>query len=180
MAEPKESRTSIGIAFIQALRSPCVLCFIVLELVVIIVMNWVLQLSVVISGSMEPTIMTGDLVVYDRLAYHFREVERGDIIVFDYDGGSVSKRVVAIAGDKVSFREGYLYLNDQLADEKYLPETERGLTYSDKTFVVPEDGVFVLGDNRYYSFDSRYFDYPFVFLKDISGCYLGTIPLPAF
>lgn len=135
--------------------------------------------TIVASGSMEPTLMTGDVVIYNRLAYVLNNVQRGDIILFHSDeyGMDMGKRIVGIAGDVIEFHDGYVFINGMLCDESAYLDSEIE-TNSGKSFEVPEGCVFVMGDNRENSKDSRFFENPYISEKSIIGKYLGTIPNP--
>lgn len=140
-----------------------------------VLLKGIIGLGKCVSGSMEPYIYTGDLHIYNRLAYIEEVPQRGDVIIFDWGTEIYMKRVVAIEGDTVYFKDGKLYLNGEKADESYLIE-ERG-TYSNKEFEVPAGCVFVLGDNRGVSSDSRRWDNPYVNVEDIKGKSFCVIPI---
>jgi len=108
---------------------------------------------------MAPTLEPGDRVLVDKLAYRFSsEPERGELVAFESpeDGGVSLKRVVGVAGDEVEVYDGVLLVNGEAPEEPYV---EHGLL--DSTFFgpqeVPADHVFVMGDNRSNSVDSRSF-----------------------
>lgn len=106
------------------------------------------------SVSMENTLHPGNAVLVNRLAYQLGLPERGDIVVFDPPFDSPEpyiKRVIALPGEEVSIRDGIVYINNQPLQEPYLRErpASRG------TWIVPEDAIFVMGDNRNNSSDSR-------------------------
>lgn len=145
---------------------------IVLIIITFILLQFVIGLHYIPSGSMEPTIMTGDVVISNRLYYKFYDVERGDIIFFNSepDGKKMllTKRVIGLPGDTVSFVEGNVYVNGERLDEsEYLPEGI--ITNCVATFQVPEDCYFVLGDNRESSNDSRFWAEPYVSIRAIKG-----------
>lgn len=111
------------------------------------------------SGSMIPTLEIGDRVLVNKFIYRFREPQRGDIIVFrsvDNPKEDLIKRVVGLPGDKVAVRNGRLILNGEPQKEPY---TNKKLP--DRSFfaqiTVPKGHVFVMGDNRGNSADSRVF-----------------------
>lgn len=134
--------------------------------------------TIVASGSMEPALMTGDVVIYNRLAYVFRDIQRGDIILFHSDeyNMDLGKRVIGIAGDHIEFHGGKVFTNGLQCDESaYLADGIE--TNSSRTFEVPEGCVFVMGDSREISIDSRYFKNPYIPIDAITGKYLGTIPI---
>jgi signal peptidase I len=108
--------------------------------------------------SMEPTLMEGDRILINRLTYHFRDPEAGDVVVFDSplnNEEDLVKRVVAVEGDQVAIHDGSLWVNGIAQDEPYL--LEQGFQGEEQETVVPADYVFVLGDNRNNSGDSRIF-----------------------
>lgn len=117
------------------------------------------------SGSMIPTLKVGhgtlqkDRVLINKLAYDFGEPRRGDIALFEnVEGGGddLIKRVIAVEGDTVEIRHGTLYVNGKRRAEPYLKRRPKDLrSFGPET--VPEDHIFVMGDNRALSYDSRYF-----------------------
>ena len=146
-----------------------VVLVIVVLAVVFILKNYVLINAVIPSGSMENTIMTGDRVFGNRLAYRFGEPERGDIVIFKYPDNEEElyiKRVIGLPGDKVEIRDGLVYLNDSAKplEEPYLKETPVG-DYG--PYQVPEDGYFMLGDNRNWSKDSRFWENTYVTREEV-------------
>jgi signal peptidase I len=111
------------------------------------------------SESMVPTLRIGDRVLVNKFIYRFAQPERGDIIVFEsVEGGGedLIKRVVGVPGDKISVRGGRLLVNGEPQREPYVYKKYPDRSSSAPT-TVPEDHVFVMGDNRANSRDSRYF-----------------------
>jgi signal peptidase I len=127
------------------------------------------------SPSMVDTLQPGDRVLVNRLAFHLRDVERDDIIVFRYPLDTdiaFIKRVVGLPGDVLEARDGRLWRNGEVVDEPWVHETGgrrdptepagviSGTTMSDpwalaSPYTVPEGNYFVMGDNRTDSDDSR-------------------------
>jgi signal peptidase I len=108
--------------------------------------------------SMLPTLEEGDRVLINRLSYHFRAPAVGDIIVFESPLDSdedLVKRIVALAGDTVAVSDGKLYVNGVAQEEPYLLEQDFEGALPET--VVPPGHVFVMGDNRNGSGDSRLF-----------------------
>ena len=131
---------------------------IVIAVVAALVLNcFIIINSVVPSGSMESTIMTGSRMFGFRLAYLFNGPEQGDIIIFKYpvdESQTFVKRVIGVPGDTVEIKGGVTYVNGEVLDEPYLNETPYELDFG--PYVVPEDSYFVMGDNRNHSNDARY------------------------
>jgi signal peptidase I len=111
------------------------------------------------SESMVPTLKVGDRVLVNKFIYRFTEPERGDIIVFESVEDSneeLIKRVVGVPGDEISVRKGKLLVNGERQKEPYVNKKFPDTSSADPTR-VPEGHVFVMGDNRANSRDSRYF-----------------------
>jgi signal peptidase I len=112
------------------------------------------------TESMVPTLEVGDRVLANKFVYRFTEPERRDIVVFDSveegDDQTLIKRVVGVAGDEIQVQGGVLYVNGEEQEEPYLNDADQSLGFYGPT-VVPEGHIFVMGDNRGNSADSRVF-----------------------
>lgn len=119
-----------------------------------VVRPFVVEPFLIPSESMTPTLNPGDRVLAAKFVYLLAEPARGDLAVFDEGGGAVIKRVVGLPGDVISVEDGVLVVKGEPVPEPYV---EYGLT--DSSFfgpeTIPEGHVFVLGDNRSNSRDSR-------------------------
>lgn len=128
--------------------------------IVIVLTHFVIINARVPSSSMERTIMTKDRLIGFRFSYWFGDPERGDIVLFKYpvnEDQTFIKRVIGLPGETVRITDGKIYIDDatQPLDENYLPE-EWVWENDGYTFHVPEDSYLVLGDNRNYSDDARF------------------------
>jgi signal peptidase I len=134
---------------------------IAIALVIVIAVMLVIKPTIVKESSMEPTLYENNYLLVNKQAYNFGKEERGDIVVFnsdlkDDDGNDklLIKRIVALSGDEITIADGELYVNGEKQQEYYIKE--QGETYGDVTKAkVPEGRVFVMGDNRRVSIDSR-------------------------
>lgn len=119
--------------------------------------------------SMEPTLVEGDRILINRVAYHLRDPRSGDVVVFDSpvdESEDLVKRIVAVAGDRVAIRDGDLYVNGVAQEELYLLSQDFRGELPELT--IPSGRVFVMGDNRDNSGDSRVFG-P-IDVDSIMGC----------
>lgn len=119
------------------------------------------------SGSMEPGLPAGSLVLGWRGAYRQAQPQCGDVILFEHPGltnGMLVKRVIALPGQCVEIRAGRVYLDGLPLDEPYLKEPPAGDL---APLTLPEGCYFVLGDNRAASKDSRFWEDPFVRREEI-------------
>jgi signal peptidase I len=141
---------------------------ILLSLVLFLAINAVSERIRVESISMQPTLFPGDYVIVNKLAYRFNQLpSRGDVIVFRYppnpDAIPYIKRIIGLPGDQIHIADGIVFVNGQPVIEPYLTvTTSRGGDWS-----VPSGQLFVMGDNRNNSSDSR--SWGFVPLENIIG-----------
>jgi signal peptidase I len=140
---------------------------IILTLVIFfVVQNFVAQPYQILGVSMEPTLENGQYVLVDKISPHFSDYKRGDVVVleppagYDENGSNVPfiKRVVGVGGDTVEVKDGAVYVNGAKLYEPYVYTGEETdpLT-SQSVWQVPPGYLFVMGDHRDESEDSRLF-----------------------
>ncbi len=140
---------------------------VIAALIALVIRMFVFEPYLVSGPSMEPTLFTADRLIVSKFSYRIGAPMRGDIVVFKYPRNpdkDFVKRVIALGGETIEVRLGRVYINGQPIEEDFMtrsavsnyPETE-----------VPTGSVFVLGDNRTNSEDSRFFG--FVPLQNIKG-----------
>lgn len=135
-----------------------------------IITRYIFILATVPTGSMEPTIHQGDRI-FISLIGKYREIKQNDLVVFKAppDIGQdilLVKRVIAVGNDSVKIDKGKVYVNDNPLQEDYVTYED---TLSMPPYIVPEGELFVLGDNRVSSFDSRYWRHKSIPLPSIKG-----------
>lgn len=145
--------------------------FIVLLAAVFLFFRFVIGFSFVKGDSMEPTLHNDDIVMYTRIHSQY---SRGDVVSVKIPSGEYYvKRIIAMEGDTVEIKDGNVYVNDELIDEPYVKgktlEEKGGVRYP---LTIEEGQIFIMGDNREGSMDSRSFGV--VGMRQIKGKVLGT------
>ena len=164
--------------------------FLIALALALIIQTFIVQSFYIPSSSMQPTLERDDCVVVPKFAYGIRvplfdsliiswsAPERGRVVVFHRDDdptteinegqGALVKRVIGIAGDEVSIQGHDVFVNGERIDEPYARWSSDTL-HQRISFTVPNSRVFLLGDNRDASYDSRFWNQPFVPLSKIVG-----------
>ena len=125
-----------------------VLPYIVILLVVILIRTYIITPVIVNGESMSPTLKNNELLLLKK---YDKKIERFDIVVFKYNDSRLIKRVIGLPGDKVEYKDGKLYINNEEMVDPFSNIT-KDFKYIG---VVSENSYFVLGDNRNDSVDSR-------------------------
>ena len=135
----------------------------------LLIITFVFETVRVDGYSMNPTLNNNDRLIVEKVTYYFRQPEPGDIVVIKYPANTEEKfikRVVAVQGNTVEIKNNTLYINGIAKKENYILED----TMSDFSKVtVPQGTIFVMGDNRNNSRDSRYPDVGFVSTSLVVG-----------
>lgn len=123
---------------------------------------FVAQPHKVSGNSMVPNFHNGDYILTDKLTYRFSGPKHGDIIVLKNprnESQDFIKRIIAIPGDSIKIDDGFVFINNQPIDEKYLPSNTytggENFLREGENIKIGSDQYFVLGDNRNHSSDSR-------------------------
>jgi signal peptidase I len=126
------------------------------------------------SGSMKPTLQPGDNLIVKKLWLSQEKVLRGDIVVFTRESDpevNILKRVVGLPGETIEVRDSTVFINSEPLPESYAhwDQVDDPVSYEFPAQKIPADSIFVLGDNRHHSKDSRFFDPPFIPLNRVKG-----------
>ena len=141
--------------------------------IAVTVRSLILQQFYISGPSMEATMFQDNRVLVNKLSYRLHDIHRGDVVVFDrvtVDGQVVQhddliKRVIALGGEKISIKDCKVFIDGKLLPEPYLNDYDLAQTVVEDRcrvpmmdeMIIPDDQLFVMGDNRPQSFDSRMF-----------------------
>lgn len=146
---------------------------IIVSVVIAIVITTFIRPTLVKGESMMPTLQPNNYLIINKVTYMFSGPVSGDIVVFatelhNLDGSNkdLIKRVIGTEGDTVEIKEGKVYINGELISEEYILGN---YTNGDVTLTIPEGKIFVMGDNRGNSLDSRSSEVGLVDVSDIKG-----------
>lgn len=130
----------------------------------IVIYLFIMQPNQVKGVSMVPTFHDGEYIFTSKVTYKFRDIQRGDVVVFKSPRNpdiEYIKRVIGLPGDTIRIGQGVVYVNNKPLEEPYISDTtnlwEGGYLKEDEQVTVPDGKVWVMGDNRPRSSDSREF-----------------------
>lgn len=131
-------------------------------LVALILSSFIVSHTKVPTGSMMDTITPGDHLIVNRIPYYYRDPQPGEIVVFEFEGEHLIKRVIAVPGDIINIIDNNVYINDMLLNEtRYIESQDSTYKFAGSPiafpYKLPEGYYFMMGDNRKKSKDSRYF-----------------------
>ena len=176
------------VSWIQVIVAAAVIAF--------VITTFIIANSRIPSASMENTIMTGDRVIGSRLTYHFKDPERGDVVIFVFGYGCKNcgaqyqensdgvcpacgrpdsrnstvyyvKRVIGLPGDTIDIHDGHVYVNNSETPLEEPYLPEPMDTPVALHYEVPEDCYLMLGDNRNHSADARFWQNTYISRDDI-------------
>lgn len=165
--EERINRKTLFLEYIKVIVITLLLTFVFLQFV---------QISRVHGTSMENTYHEGNIVLVNKIFYKMSNPKRNDIVIVDYKNGDdetyIIKRVIGIGGDHIDIKDNVVYVNNQVLEEDYIKET---MFTEDLSIDVPEGKIFVMGDNRNSSLDSRKLGV-FDFEDDVIGKVFLKVP----
>ena len=133
-----------------------IIIYVSIFLLIIIIRTFIVTPIRVNGDSMNPTLKDGEIMILNKIGYSINGVERFDIVVVDYNGDKLIKRVIGLPGETLKYENNILYINGQEVEEPYLNESTEDFNITSFGYSkIPRDCYFVLGDNRDDSKDSR-------------------------
>jgi len=161
VSQGKVKRKSAAREWAESIAIAVVLAF--------LIRTFVVQAFKIPSGSMLPTLQIGDHILVNKLIYRFEKPSRGDIIVFKFpygDGKDFIKRVIGLPGETIELRDKQVFINGQPLEETYAIHKDPQILTNPHSprdnfgpVQVPEGQLFVMGDNRDQSMDSRFWGF---------------------
>ena len=125
-----------------------IISYVLIIVAVVLIRTFIVTPVRVEGPSMEDTTYDGEILILKK---YDKSIERFDIVVFDYSGEKLIKRVIGVPGDSIKVISGNLYINNDLIEEDYLGSSTEDFNYNN----IEEGTYFVMGDNREQSYDSR-------------------------
>lgn len=130
--------------------------YIIVVVIVILIRTFIITPAVVDGDSMLPTLKDNNVIILNKLDYRLNDIKRFDIVVVDYYGDKLIKRIIGMPGEHIEYKEEGLYINGVYTSEDF----EHGKTKNFKLeslgyLTIPGDKYLVVGDNRLNSTDSR-------------------------
>lgn len=139
--------------------------FILAIIIIILLKIFIFNFILVKGDSMNPKYKNNDFMFLNKIIYKFTSIKRGDVVVLKYKNDDLIKRVIGLPKDKIKVENGKLYINNKEYKEDYINSYTASEDFDEVT--IKNNEYFVMGDNRYNSYDSRRFG-P-INKKDIMG-----------
>lgn len=129
--------------------------FLLLVMIIILFKIFIFNFILVKGDSMNPKYKNNDFMVLNKIIYSFKPIRRGEVIVLKYKNNDLIKRIIALPNDKIKVENGKLYINNKEVKENYINSYTASYDFDEIT--LKDNEYFVMGDNRYNSYDSRNF-----------------------
>lgn len=142
--------------------------YLIIVLIVILVRSFIITPAVVDGKSMYPTLNNNNIVLLNKMDYKVNGLKRFDIVVVNYNGEKLIKRVIGLPGEHVEYKDNMLFIDGYLKDENFTHDDTSNFKLETIGYLkIPGDKYFVVGDNRGNSIDSRMIG--LIDKKDIKG-----------
>lgn len=151
----KSSFKQLGVFFLEIAE------IVLISLIIVIPIRYfIVQPYIVKGSSMEPNFHNGNYIIVDEISYHFKEPERGDVVVFKFPqtGDDFIKRIIGLPKETVQIKDGKIFISNSQNSQGFIlnePYLKNDYTIGNIKITLGEKEYFVLGDNRSASYDSR-------------------------
>ncbi len=145
--------------------------YIVIAVLVLLLVIYVVSLQQVVGPSMSPNYQDGDILILNKLHYKLHKPKRFEVVAIKYkDTKYFIKRVIGLPGETISYKDGILYVNGKVVEEKFKTTTTADFSLESLGYeTIPEDYYLVVGDNRENSLDGRSKEVGLIHKKDFIG-----------
>ncbi len=150
------SSLSLGIVMKKETKKELI-SYAIIIIVIILIRTFIVTPVRVNGTSMDTTLKNGEIMILNKLKYKFKDIKRFDIVVVDYKGEKLIKRIIGLPGETLKYENSILYINDEEVEEYFKNQETLDFDIKDLNYdVIPDNCYIVLGDNRRDSLDSRY------------------------
>lgn len=130
--------------------------YVVVIIVVILIRSFIITPAVVDGNSMKPTLQNNNIIILNKLDYRLNDIKRFDIVIVNYNGEKLVKRVIGLPGEHIEYKENNLYVDGSLLEENFNHASTNNFKLETIGYLtIPGDKYLVIGDNRNNSLDSR-------------------------
>lgn len=150
------SSLSLGIVMKKETKKELI-SYAIIIIAIILIRTFIVTPVRVNGTSMDTTLKNGEIMILNKLKYKFKDIKRFDIVVVDYKGEKLIKRIIGLPGETLKYENSILYINDEEVEEYFKNQETLDFDIKDLNYdVIPDNCYMVLGDNRRDSLDSRY------------------------
>lgn len=145
--------------------------YIAIAIFVLLLVIYVVSLQQVVGPSMSPNYRDGDILILNKLHYKLHNPKRFEVVAVKYkDTKYFIKRIIGLPGENISYKDGILYVNGEVVEEKFKTTTTADFSLSVLGYeTIPEDYYLIVGDNRENSLDGRSKEVGLIHKKDLIG-----------